>query len=131
VLLVGLLTLGDTGRVVLSKDVAISGEADSSGAPTTTVIGGDWTFFSPLPATLPPSEAGPKIRIQSIHFRQPLGPPIHLAYCGGANIRGNKVTEIRQAAVHDFFRRGRCAHWPRDAAVTTTIFGTSLLDLSK
>ncbi len=58
VLLVGTFDFGDTGRVVLSKDVAISGEADSSGAPTTTVIGGDWTFFSPLPATLPPSEAG-------------------------------------------------------------------------
>ena len=122
VLLVGTFDFGDTGRVVLSKDVAISGEADSSGAPTTTVIGGDWTFFSPLPATLPPSEAGPKIRIQSIHFRQPLGPPIHLAYCGGANIRGNKVTEIRKRPFTTFFRRAGVLIGPRDAAVTTTIF---------
>ncbi len=122
VLLVGTFDFGDTGRVVLSKDVAISGEADGSGAPTTTVIGGDWTFFSPLPATLPPSEAGPKIRIQSIHFRQPLGPPIHLAYCGGANIRGNKVTEIRKRPFTTFFRRAGVLIGPRDAAVTTTIF---------
>jgi len=122
VLLVGTFDFGDTGRVVLSKDVAISGEADSSGAPTTTVIGGDWTFFSPLPATLPPSEAGPKIRIQSIHFRQPLGAPIHLAYCGGANIRGNKVTEIRKRPFTTFFRRAGVLIGPRDAAVTTRIF---------
>lgn len=127
VLLVGTFDFGDTGRVVLSKDVAISGEADSSGAPTTTVIGGDWTFFSPLPATLPPTQPGPKIRIQSIHFRQPLGTAIHLAYCGGANIRGNKVTEIRKRPFTTFFRRAGVLIGPRDATdngitATTTIF---------
>ena len=121
VLLVGTFDFGATGRVVLRRDVAISGEADSSGAPITIVIGGDWTFFSPLPATLPPTQPGPKIRIQSIHFRQPLGAPIHLAYCGGANIRGNKVTEIRKRPFTTFNRRAGVLIGPRDAAVTTAI----------
>src|SRR2546427_9685748 len=58
VLLVGTFDFGDAGRVVLSKDVAISGEADSSGAPTTTVIGGGWGIFSPPPPPPPPPRGG-------------------------------------------------------------------------
>lgn len=122
VVLVGTFDFGDTGRVLLRRDVAISGEADASGTPTTTILRGDWTFFSPLPSPMPPAQPGPVISVQSINFREPRGVAIHLAYCGGAQIRGNKVSEIRRRLFTTFFRRAGVLIGPRDALVTTTIF---------
>jgi hypothetical protein len=91
----GAFDFGDEGRVNITKDVKIVGEADGSGNPTTKIAGGFWTFHSPLPSTLPPEAPGPKITIQSIHFDGALLAPIYLAYSSGANISNNKMTNIR------------------------------------
>jgi hypothetical protein len=127
--LVGTFDFGDSGRVLLRKDVAIAGEVDASGAPITTIKRGDWTFFTPMPdcptsaptfpscpTTLPPTQPGPKVSVRGIHFTQSRGAPIHLAYSGGADISGNKMTEIRRRPFTTFFRRAGVLIGPRDAA---------------
>jgi hypothetical protein len=73
VLLLGTFDFGEEGQVLLHKDTAISGEADASSRPLTTIIGGDWPFFAPIPANMPLAHAGPVISIESIHFRHPSG----------------------------------------------------------
>ncbi len=116
--LVGTFDFGDGGRVLLNKDVAITGDVDASGTPVTTILGGDWTFFTPMPATVPPTERGPKVSVRSIHFRQSRGASIHLPYSGGADISGNKMTELRRRPFTTFFRRAGVIIGPRDAATT-------------
>jgi len=91
----GTFDFGNEGRVNITKDAKIVGEADGSGNPTTKITGGFCTFHSPLPSTLPPEAPGPKITIQSIHFDGALLAPIYLAYSSGANISNNKMTNIR------------------------------------
>ena len=95
VLLKGTFDFGDKGRVNISKDVKIVGEKDSQGTPITKIRGGFQTFLSPLPAQLPPQAPGPKIAIQDIHFDETLMSPIYVAYCSGATITGNKITNVR------------------------------------
>ena len=84
----GTFDFGDKGRVNITKDVKIVGEADNKGSPLTKLKGGLWTLHSPLPAQLPPEIPGPKITIQNIHFDGALWTPIHLAYSSGTIITG-------------------------------------------
>lgn len=113
--LVGTFDFGDSGRVELRKDVAITGEVDASGSPTTVINGGDWTFFAPMDP-FPPTRPGPKVSVRGIHFKQSRGAPIHLAYSGGADISGNVITDIRRRPFTSFFRRAGVLIGPRDAA---------------
>lgn len=120
VLLLGTFDFGNDGRVLLQKDVAISGEADTSGGAITTIIGGDWPFFGPTPANMAPAQTGPVISIESIHFRQPSGGAIQLIRTGGAYIRGNKVTAVHRRSFTALFRHAGVFIGPRDAFITTT-----------
>jgi hypothetical protein len=95
ILLKGTFNLGDTGRVNIIKDVKIMGETDDKGTPKTKIKGGFWSLHSPLPSKSPPEVPGPKITIQNIHFDGALWAPIHLAYCSGATISNNKITNVR------------------------------------
>jgi hypothetical protein len=95
IVLKGTFDFGGKGMVNITKDVTITGETDDKGAPITKIKGGFWTFHSPLPPRLPPEVPGPKITIQNIHFDGTLWCPIHLAYCSGATIANNKVTNLR------------------------------------
>jgi len=90
----GTFDFGNEGRVNITKDVQIIGEANPQG-PVTKIKGGFWTLHSPLPAQLPPTTPGPKITIQGIHFDGALWAPVQLAYCGGATISNNKITNVR------------------------------------
>ena len=119
--LLGTFDFGNDGRVLLQKDVAISGEADASGRPITTIVGGDWPFTAPTPADMPPTQTGPVISIESIHFRQPSGGAIQLVYTGGAYIRGNRLTQVRRRSFTAFFRHTGVLIGPRDAFLTTTL----------
>lgn len=76
------------------KEVEIYGETDNKGNPLTKVVGGFWTFYSPLPSPLPITFPGPKIIISGIHFQGSIWAPIYLAYTSGATITGNKITNI-------------------------------------
>jgi hypothetical protein len=95
ILLKGTFDFGEKGSVALSKDVKIVGEKDSQGVPITKIKGGVRSLLSPLPAQLPPQAPGPKIAIQDIHFDGTLAFPIYVAYCSGATITGNKITNVR------------------------------------
>ena len=95
VLLVGTFDFGDAGRVLLRKDVDISGEIVGNATPVTTIRGGDWPFYSPLPAQMPPTQPGPKVTVQYIHFDGAKGVAVHLAYTGGASVHNNKMTGLR------------------------------------
>ena len=95
VLLKGAFDFGADGRVNIANDVKIVGETDSQGKPLTKILGGKWTFYSPLPSPqLPPEAPGPKVTIQGIHFDGAVWTPIHLAYTSGAEISGNKITNV-------------------------------------
>lgn len=98
VLLKGTFDFGDKGSVTIGRDVRIIGEQDSQGIPITKVKGGFQAFFSPLPAQLPPQVPGPKITIQRIHFDGTKAHPIYIAYCSGAIIAGNKITNVQPIA---------------------------------
>jgi len=95
IVLKGTFDFGDKGSVNISKDVKIVGERNSQGIPITKIKGGFRTFLSPLPAQLPPQVPGPKIAIQDIHFEGAQAFPIYIAYCAGATIAGNKITNVR------------------------------------
>src|SRR3989475_13068768 len=64
VLLVGTFDFGEAGRVLLRNDVDISGEIVGNATPVTTIHGGGWAFFSPLPAQKPPTHPSPKNPVQ-------------------------------------------------------------------
>jgi hypothetical protein len=119
--LLGTFNFGNDGRVLLQKDVAISGEADASSRPITTIVGGDWPFVAPTPADMLPEQTGPVISIESIHFRQPSGGAIQLVYTGGAYVRGNRLTQVRRRSFTAFFRHTGVLIGPRDAFLRTTL----------
>ncbi len=95
VLLKGTFDFGEKGSVIINKDVKIVGEKGSQGVPITKIKGGFQNFLSPLPAQLPPQAPGPKIVIQNVHFDGALFIPVYIAYCSGATIEGNKITNVR------------------------------------
>ena len=95
VLLKGKFNFGEKEKVIIKNDIQIVGEADKKGTPKTQVIGGMWSFFSPLPSKDdPPQAPGPKITIKNIHFDGAIWTPIHLPYTSGAVISGNKMTKV-------------------------------------
>ncbi len=94
----GTFDFGNEGRVNITKDVQIIGETNHKG-PVTKIMGGFWTLHSPLPAQLPPTAPGPKIKIQGIHFDGALWAPVLLAYSSGATISNNKITNLRPKAM--------------------------------
>ena len=98
VMLVGTFDFGVAGRVVLNCDVDITGEADASGAPLTTIRNGEWDFYTPKPSE-PVAVPGPQVSISHLHFVQARGTAIHLVYSGGASIRGNVIDDMRNRQV--------------------------------
>lgn len=94
----GTFDFGNEGRVNITKDLQIIGEPNHKG-PVTKIMGGFWTLHSPLPAQLPPTAPGPKIKIQGIHFDGASWTPIYLAYSSGAAISNNKITNLRPKAM--------------------------------
>jgi len=96
VLLKGTFNFGQKGRVNIKNDIEISGESDSKGRPLTKIMGGFWTFHSPLPSTEPPLPGpGPKMKIKNIHFDGATWTPMHFPYTSGAEITGNKITNVQ------------------------------------
>lgn len=96
VLLKGRFNFGQKGRVNIKNDIEIMGEGDSKGRHLTKIMGGFWTFHSPLPSTeLPLPGPGPKIKIENIHFDGAVWTPIHFPYASGAEISGNKITNVQ------------------------------------
>jgi len=78
VLLRGTFNFGQKGRVNIKNDIEIMGESDSKGRPLTKIMGGFWTFHSPLPTTeLPLPGPGPKMKIKNIHFDGATWTPMH------------------------------------------------------
>lgn len=95
VLLKGVFNFGQKGRVNIKNDIEISGESDSKDNPLTKIMGGFWTFHSPLPSTeLPLPGPGPKMKIKNIHFDSAVWTPMHFPYTSGAEISGNKITNV-------------------------------------
>ena len=95
VLLKGMFDFGQKGQVNIKKNVEISGESDSNSNPITKIKGGFWTFHSPLPTTeLPLPMPGPTIKIKNIHFDGAIWTPMHFPYISGAEISGNKITNV-------------------------------------
>jgi hypothetical protein len=100
VLLKGTFNFGQKGRVNIKNDIEISGESDSKGKPLTKIMGGFWTFHSPLPTTeLPLPGPGPKMKIKNIHFDGATWSPLHFSYTSGAEISGNRITNVQPYAV--------------------------------
>jgi hypothetical protein len=100
VLLKGRFNFGQKGRVNIKNDIEIMGESDSKGAPLTKIMGGFWTFHSPLPSTeLPLPGPGPKMKIKNIHFDGAVWTPMHFPYTSGAEISGNKITNVQPFGV--------------------------------
>jgi len=100
VLLKGTFNFGQKGRVNIKNDIEIVGESDSKGRPLTKITGGFWTFYSPLPSTeLPLPGPGPKIKIRNIHFDGATWTPMHFPYISGAEISGNKITNVHPFAI--------------------------------
>ena len=97
VLLKGMLNFGQKGRVNIKNDVEIIGETDITGRPITKIMGGFWTFHSPLPSTELPLP-GPKIKIKNIHLDGATWTPMHFPYTSGAEISGNKITNVQPYA---------------------------------
>jgi len=96
VLLKGTFDFGPKGRVNIKNDVAVWGESDGNGRPLTKIVGGFWVFHSPLPSTdLPLPGPGPKIKIKNIHFDGATWSPMHFPFTSGAEISGNKITNVQ------------------------------------
>jgi Leucine-rich repeat (LRR) protein len=96
VLLKGIFDFGAKGKVKIKNDVAIWGQRDSKGQPSTKIIGGFWAFHTALPTTqLPLPGPGPKIKIKNIHFDGVTWSPMHFPFTSGAEITGNKITNVQ------------------------------------
>jgi hypothetical protein len=96
VLLKGAFNFGQKGRVNIKNDIEVIGESDGEGKPLTKITGGFWAFHSPLPSTeLPLPGPGPKVKVKNIHFDGATWAPIHLSYTSGAEISGNKITNVK------------------------------------
>jgi len=96
VLLKGTFNFGQKGQVNIKNDIEISGESADKGSPMTKIMGGFWPFHSPLPSTeLPLPGPGPKVKIKNIHFDGAVWTPMHFPYTSGAEISGNKITNVQ------------------------------------
>ena len=91
----GNFNFGPDGRVKITKNVHIMGQADSMGEPETTITGGFWTLYSPLPFEgAPPADKGPLITIRDLRFDGAKGTPLHFPYAGGLDVSGCTVTDV-------------------------------------
>lgn len=91
----GDFNFGKEGRVRITKDVDIRGEADSIGEAETTITGGFWTFYAPLPVKgAPPADKGPIVSVSAIRFTRAASTPLHFPYVGGLDVRGCTVTDV-------------------------------------
>lgn len=100
VLLKGLFNFGQKGQVTITTDVAIEGERNSSGKPTTKIVGGFCPFQTTLPTTEPPLPGpGPKLKIRNIHFDGSTWTPMNFPYTSGAEISGNTITNVKPYAI--------------------------------
>ncbi len=99
-----LFTTYDPWRVLITKDVRIFGEKDNKGNPLTKISGGVWSFYSPLPATLPVSNPGPDITIEGIHFDRAIYAPIMIRYASGLKIAGNRITDVHPFPTSSYFQ---------------------------
>jgi len=100
VLLKGKFNFGQKGQVKIINDIEVIGEVDDKGSHTTKIIGGFWSFHSSLPSTeLPLPGPGPKVKIKNIHFDGAVWTPMHFPYTSGAEISGNKITNVQPFAV--------------------------------
>lgn len=96
VLLKGAFDFGPKGKVTINNDVAVWGESDGNGRLLTKINGGFWVFHSPLPSTdLPLPGPGPKIEIKNIHFDGVTWSPMHFPFTSGAEITGNRITNVQ------------------------------------
>jgi hypothetical protein len=127
VLLKGTFDFGKKGKVSIKNDIEIIGETDTQGLPLTKIKGGFWTFNSPLPSKESPPEApGPKIAIRGIHFDGAVWTPLHFAYTSGAEISGNKITNVIPNEVPFKLKSGETLLWQSGA-----VFGTRLVTKTK
>ncbi len=95
VLLKGTFNFAETLWVEIKNDIKIYGETDQYNKPVTKIKGGYWTLYSPLPSDYSiPLTPGLKITIRGIHFDGATWTPIHLLYTSGAEISGNKITNV-------------------------------------
>jgi hypothetical protein len=95
VILRGSFDFGPDGRVKITRDTRIQGEADGVGEPLTRIIGGFWTFYSPLPVNgAPPAGKGPLISVRTIRFEGAKGTPLHFPHVGGLDVRGCTVAHV-------------------------------------
>lgn len=95
VMLRGRFDFGLDGRVKITKNVRVQGEADQAGEAKTTVTGGFWTFYAPLPVKgAPPADKGPIVSIRNIRFDGAKGTPLHFPHVGGLDVRGCTVTDV-------------------------------------
>ena len=95
-----LLSTYDPWRVLITKDVKIIGEKDNEGNPLTKIIGGVWSFYSPLSASYP----APDITIEGIHFDRAIYAPIMIRYASGLKIVGNRITDVHPFPTSSFFQ---------------------------
>lgn len=95
VLLKGHFNFGPAGRVTVRKTVSITGDVDGIGLPVTTITGGFWSFYSPLPVHgAPPGKKGPRITIQSLHFQGAKGTPMHFPFASGVTVENCTVEHL-------------------------------------
>jgi len=91
----GNFNFGPDGRVRITKNVRIQGEADAVGEARTTITGGFWTFYAPLPVKgAPPADKGPIVSVRAIRFDGARSTPLHFPHVGGLDVRGCTVTDV-------------------------------------
>jgi hypothetical protein len=112
------------GTVVITSDVQICGERDEDGLPMTTISGGFWSFYSPLPLPADPTDwpdfflngpstPGPRITIKNLHFDGAMWVPILISYTSGVKIKNNRITNVLPFPItlfgpEDFWQHGIC-----------------------
>ena len=96
VTLSGRFDFGRDGRVSIRKNVAILGEVDELGHPATTIEGGFWTLYAPLPVKgAPPAKNGSIIAVRNIVFRGAKGTPLHFPHTGGLTVENCVVEQVQ------------------------------------
>jgi hypothetical protein len=127
VILKGTFDFGTKGNVNIKNDVELIGETNTQEVPLTKITGGFWTFNSRLPSKeSPPDIPGPKIVIQGIHFDGAVWTPLHFAYTSGAEVSGNKITNVMPNPVPLKLKSGETLLWQAGA-----VFGTRLVTKTK
>jgi len=95
IVLRGTFDFGRDGRVKITRDVRIRGEKDDADEPATTIRGGFWTFYSPLPVPgATPSAKGPVVAVHALRFTGARGTPLHFCFTGGLDVRGCMVEDL-------------------------------------